>query len=178
VTSTQNDPTSPGRRTPHGHRRIGVRTNSAVRAILTLLVVAGLGVDAYIHFDLAAAYDVIKTSAVSQGTLFRAEAIAAIAAAITVVIRPRRHNAMLAFAVAASALAAVLVYRYINVGRLGPIPSMYEPVWYPQKTQGAWAETIAVLASAALILATPHPRRPRRDTPTASLGGWCQTTRF
>ena len=137
-----------------------------VRTVLTLIVAGGLAFDAYAHLDLASTYDAIRTHTLSQGDLFRVEAVAAIVAGAAVVLRPRRYTALLAFAVSASALGAVLIYRYVNVGSLGPIPSMYEPVWYPEKTQSAWAEGIATTAAAALYLAIHLRRDPDRRTDT------------
>lgn len=124
----------------------------ALRAGFAVVAAAGLAVDAYVHFDLAPTYDAIKTGTLSQGDLFRAEAVTAVIAGLAVLVRPRRYTAAIAFAVAASGLAAVLVYRYVNVGRLGPIPAMYEPVWYAEKTRSAWAEGLAALSSAALFV--------------------------
>ena len=51
------------------------------------------------------------------------------------------------FLVAASALGAVLLYRYVDVGSLGPLPNMYEPTWYFRKTLSAYAEGAAVVAA-------------------------------
>ena len=54
-----------------------------------------------------------------------------------------------AFLVAASALAAVVLYRYVDVGAIGPFPNLYEPTWQvPGKLTSAYAEGIAVLLSA------------------------------
>lgn len=125
-----------------------------LRAAFAVVAAAGLAVDAYVHFDLAPTYDAIKTGTLSQGDLFRAEAVAAIIAGVAVLVRPRRYTAAFAFVVAASGLAAVLVYRYVDVGRLGPLPAMYEPVWYAEKTRSAWAEGIAALSSVALFVTT------------------------
>lgn len=136
------------------------RTRLGVRTVLALIAAGGLGVDAYAHFDLAGTYDAVRTSTLSQGDLFRIEGVAAILAGAAAVLRPRRYTALAAFAVAASALAAVVLYRYVNVGSLGPIPSMYEPAWYPEKAQAAWAEAVAAAASAALCL-TAHLERHR-----------------
>jgi hypothetical protein len=129
------------------------RAGLVVRVVAILTVVVGLGVDAYVHFDLAPTYDAIKSSTLSQGDLFRAEGVAAVLAALAVVVRSRRWTAALAFLVAAGGLTAVLVYRYVNVGAVGPLPSMYEPVWYTEKTQSAWAEAAATLASVVLFVA-------------------------
>jgi hypothetical protein len=130
---------------------------------LAVLAAAGLAYDAYAHFDLAGTYDAIKTSDLSQGDLFRVEGVVAVLGAVAVLVRPRRYTALIAFGVAASALAAVLIYRYYQVGAIGPIPSMYEPVWYPEKTQSAWAEAIAAIASAGVFaLAWPTRERTRQ----------------
>jgi hypothetical protein len=123
-----------------------------VRAVLTLVVVAGLGVDVYVHFDLASTYDGVRSSTLSQGTLFRVEGAIAALAAVALIVRPRRYTALFAFLVAAGGLAAVLLYRYVDVGAFGPFPNMYEPVWYSKKTQSAWAEGIAALAAVALLV--------------------------
>lgn len=125
--------------------RFGVRTLSV------LVASAGLAFDAYVHLDLADTYDAARTSALSQGDLFRFEASLAIVAIVGILVRPRRYTAVFASLVAAGGLGAVLLYRYVNVGSIGPIPSMYEPVWYPEKTQSAWAETVAAVAAAVLL---------------------------
>jgi hypothetical protein len=131
------------------------------RLVLSVVAAAGLIVDAYVHFDLASNYDAIKTSTLSQGDLFRAEAVVAILAAIAVVVRPRRYTAAVALVVAASGLAALLVYRYNNISAIGPIPAMYEPVWFTEKTVTAVAEAVATLAAAlALVTRSSTAGRP------------------
>lgn len=131
----------------------------ALRVLLTAIAVLGLAYDAYAHFDLAANYDAIKTSTLSQGDLFRAEGAAAALAALAVLLRPRRYTALFAFAVAAAGVTAVLVYRYINIKSFGPFPDMYEPIWYPEKTRSAYAEGAAALAAAALLATLWTQRR-------------------
>ncbi len=121
------------------------------RLLVTAVAVVGLAVDAYVHLDLASRYAAVKTSLLNQGELFRAEAVLAALAALAVALRPRRYTALFAFLVAAAGLAAVLVYRYVDVKGFGPVPSMYEPVWYPEKIRSAYAEGAATLASAALL---------------------------
>jgi hypothetical protein len=133
------------------------------RITLVIVAVAGLAIDAYTHLDLAGNYDPIMTSTLSQGNLFRAEAAIAIVAAVALLVRPRRYTAGLAFLVAAGGLAALLVYRYADFGSLGPIPAMYEPIWYTEKSWTAIAQVVATLASAALIL-IPF----RRDSATTA----------
>jgi plastocyanin len=116
-----------------------------------LLVAAGLAVDAYVHADLAPAYDGIRAS-ISQGDLFRIEAGLAAAAALIVLVVGRRTGFGLAFAVAASALGPLLLYRYVDVGRLGPLPNMYEPSWFAEKTIAAVAEAAAAAAALTGLL--------------------------
>ena len=90
---------------------------------------AGLAIDAFVHLDLASTYEPVRTSVLSQADLFRAEAVVAVLAALLLLVRLRRYSAAIAAVVAGSALAVLLVYRYVDLGPLGPIPSMYEPVW-------------------------------------------------
>jgi hypothetical protein len=64
--------------------------------------------------------------------------------------------------VAASAFGAVVLYRYVDVGRLGPLPNMYEPTWAPPgKAASAWAEGAGIILAAAGRLGQP-PRLPHR----------------
>lgn len=124
----------------------------AVRTVLTVIVAAGLAIDAYVHLDLASTYDVVKTSTLSQGDLFRVEAALAIVAGVALLVRPRRYTAWFAFLVSAGGVAAVLVYRWVDVGKLGPLPNMYEPSWYGEKTLSLVAEAIAAVAAAVLLV--------------------------
>ncbi len=154
----------------------GRRTStSALRILFTAVVVLGLAYDAYAHFDLAANYDFNKTSTLSQGDLFRAEGVAAVLAGLALLLRPRRYTALIAFAVAGAGVTAVLVYRYINIKSFGPVPAMYEPLWYPEKTRSAYAEGAAALAAAALLATLwtharhrAGERRDRRDAPSVN----------
>jgi plastocyanin len=122
-----------------------------VGLVLRLLTAAGLAVDAYVHADLAPIYDGVRAS-ISQGDLFRIEAGVAAGAALIVLVAGRRAGFGLAFAAAASALAAILLYRYVDVGKLGPFPNMYEPSWFPEKVAAAVAEAAAVLLAAGGLL--------------------------
>ena len=143
--------------------------NRTLQWTLIAVVVVGLAVDAFVHFDLASAFKHNKTSTLSETDLFRAEAVAAIVAAVALVVRPRRYTAAFAFLVAAAGTAAVIVYRYVDVGAFGPIPNMYDPYWAPAgKTISAVAEGVAALAALALfaqfhlLARTPAPAAPDR----------------
>lgn len=141
---------------------------AATRFGLAVVAAAGLAIDAFVHFDLASTYDPIRTSALSQGDLFRAEAVAATVAAVAVLLRPRRYTALFAFLVAAGGTAAVLVYAYVDVGAFGPVPDMYDPTWYTEKTVSAWAEGVAAVAALALLVLL---HRARRTTSAGATGG-------
>jgi hypothetical protein len=128
------------------------RTWLIVRTLLIVVVVAGLAIDAYVHFDLASGYQGVRTSSLSQADLFRAEGVVAILAALLLVVRPRRYSAAVAAVVAGAGVLAVLLYRYYDIGRFGPIPAMYDPVWYTEKTISAIAEGAAFVAAVVLLV--------------------------
>ena len=96
---------------------------------------------------------------VSQGTLFRIEAAAAAATALLLVVLHRRWVLALAWLVAVSAFGAVMLYRYADVGALGPLPDMYEPFWYAEKTVSAVAEGVAALLLSGVLLGARAWRR-------------------
>jgi hypothetical protein len=128
--------------------RNGTPPSPVVSWVLRIATAAALGIDAAVHLGDASGYDAVKAT-ISQGQLFRAEAAVAIAAGLLVLIRPRPSSWVIAFLVAASALATVLLYRYVDVGRLGPIPDMYENTWSVRgKLLSVYAEASAVVLSA------------------------------
>lgn len=129
-----------------------------MRIILRLAVFVGLGVDAYVHIHLAG--DTGKSGTISESTLFWIQGIVAAVVAILVLVRPTRVPYAIAFLVAGSALAAVLVYRYVDIGAIGPFGDMYEPVWYTEKVVTTVAEAVATLAAA--IGFAVEARRPDR----------------
>lgn len=126
---------------------------------LRLLTAAGLAYSAYAHWHLHALYAGNRTSWLSQADVFVVQAVACVVAAVLILTLPGRVPLrlqvgvwLLAFAVAAGSLAAVLSYRYADLGRIGPLPDMYEPVWYGLKTRSAVAEGVATATSAAGLL--------------------------
>ena len=128
-----------------------VQAAGAHRPAWMVVLVRGLGVataallaiDAYVHFD-DALYDIGAGAAVTQGSLFRAQASIAVLVAIALLVRPHWIVWTIAALVAASAAAAVYLYTSVDVGRLGPLPDMYDPTWaLPGKRASALAETVA-----------------------------------
>jgi peptidoglycan/LPS O-acetylase OafA/YrhL len=130
------------------------------RGVLRVIAAASLAVDAWVHAKLAGQYDLVKAT-VSQGDLFRAEAALAALAALLVLVWRRPLTDLFAWLVAAGGLALLLVYRYVDVGTLGPLPDMYEPSWYRDKWIAVVAEAIAVIAT-TILLATRRRRRKGR----------------
>lgn len=142
--------------------------------LLRLATAAMLALSAYIHADLAFRYDPNRDTSISQGTLFRLEAgVAAFAALAVLVVTWRVAQVAwqlvawgLATVVAASSLGAVMIYAHYDIGTLGPLPDMYEPFWYGEKTQAAVAEAIATAtATAGFVLTAVRAWRRRRAAP-------------
>lgn len=137
---------------------------SVPRAAARVLAAAGLAVDAYVHAKLADQYDGVVAS-ISQGDLFRIEAGLASLAALLVLVWRRMPADAFAFLVAAGGLALLLIYRYVDVGELGPVPDMYEPLWNSDKTLSLVAEAVAAVATGLLLLTSPRRRAPVRALP-------------
>lgn len=144
-----------------GRRRI-------TRRLLTAITAAGLGVDAYVHWSLAANFDSLTGTGslqISQGQLFRLEAILALVALVLLLATRHRLAAVFALMLAAGGAGAVLFFAYVDVGSLGPLPDMYDPGWYTEKTVSAVAEGMAALAALCLLL-LPAADRERPEPPT------------
>ena len=120
--------------------------------VLRSATATALVIDAIVHVQDAHFYD-IGGHWLSEGGLFRIQAAAALAAALLVLVWPRRASWMLALVVAASAVGAALLFTYVDVGPLAGLPNLYEPSWAPPgKVLSATAEAIgALLALAGLV---------------------------
>lgn len=142
------------------------RTTSRISVVLDIvlrvLCAAGLAVDAFIHFLFAGDYDRIGRQ-ITEGELFRGEAIAAILAAIGIAVTSRRIVSAFAFLVALSASIAVYSSVYVHIGSIGPLPDVYEPVWFSQKRAAATTEAVSAVTAAILLI----KGRVRRRAPAA-----------
>jgi glycerol-3-phosphate acyltransferase PlsY len=128
--------------------RTASRSPSAGDRVLRIVAAAGLGVDASVHVDLAGQYG---GAPLGIGNLFLAAGAAAVVAALLVLLVRRGWAAAAAAVVAAGTLAAVVTYRYVDPGPVGPFQDLYEPVWYPLKVLSAVAEAVTVVAAVALL---------------------------
>lgn len=142
--------------------------------LLRALVAVGLAVNAYVHLRLASEWDAI-TGGIGGGTLFRIDgAVAGLAAVVVLIWGRRRMTYVLTFGVSAAALGAVLLYTYVDVGSLGPLPNLYEPVWFAEKLLSAVAEGVAAAASVAafwLLSRAPRGRHSGSTVAAPSRGG-------
>jgi hypothetical protein len=142
---------------------------SRLSFIFAVLTATGLLYDAKVHLHLADDYDVVG-SGVTQGLLFRIEAAVAIGLAIAVLVSDHRLVWAAAGLTGLGGVLAVLLYRYVDVGAIGPIPNMYEPAWFPEKLHSAYAEgAVAVMCAAREIVRTGMPSRSwRRHVPQSA----------
>lgn len=125
----------------------------AVEFVVRGLVLAALTIDAVIHFRLAGNFQLAVPDGIGGGTLFRLHAAAAVLAGILLLLGGRRRAYALACLVLVSGFVAVMLYRYVDVPAIGPIPAMYEPIWYFEKALSAAATGIgAAVAGAGLML--------------------------
>jgi hypothetical protein len=140
-----------------------------LRKTLVGITVAGLAIDAFVHLRLAHGYDTV-TATISEGALFRIEAVLAVVAAVLLIVRPNRLTAAVAAAVAGGGVAALLLTYYVNAGQLGPLPDMYEPVWFTEKVVTLVAQAVATVTALVLVVigwprrasAEPHPVAAQR----------------
>ena len=138
---------------------------AVMSTVLRGLASAGLAVDAGIHLKLAHRYTPVASSTISEGMLFRLEAIAAIVALLLVVFWRHRAGDAFAWLTAAAGLAAIVLYRYADPGSLGPLPDMYEPIWFAEKFWAVAGQAVAIVALAPLIAL---PRWAGRKAHTAA----------
>ncbi|MFB7708275.1 hypothetical protein [Streptomyces sp. NPDC056105] len=138
------------------------------RAAARILAAAGLAVNAYVHADLAARYDPVSAT-ISQGSLFRIETALAALAALLVLFWRRSLGDVVAWLTAAGGLTALLVHRYVDVGASGPLPDMYEPLWYTEKDLVVISQVVAVVAMTLLLV---DRGRERLATWGSASGDW------
>lgn len=119
---------------------------------LRLLGAAALAISSYVHLHGAHFYKTLGDS-ITQADLFYAQGIVAALVALWVLVTGHRWAWVAVALVGAASFAAVMTYRYVNVGSIGPIPNMYEPTWQTnQKLLSAYAEAASVVIAAAALL--------------------------
>jgi hypothetical protein len=164
----------------HASRRPQTGRETITGYALRLATATALVIDAVVHIQDAHFYDANAGALLTQGQLFRIQAVVAIAAAIAVLVWPRWLSWLFAALVSASAAAAVVAYTYLDIGPVAGLPNMYEPSWGPPgKLLSAYAEiagTLLALAGLAYTLARrrsaahgprPHDVADARLSPTS-----------
>ncbi len=128
--------------------------------VIRLVVAAGLVVDAVVHWLYAPDMAYLQGGSISGELLFQVQAAVAAVAAVVVLVYGNRWAYALAFAVAGSAVGALLLYHYVDVGALGPLPNMYDPMWYTEKWLSLVGEGIAAVAAVAGFAQAVREREP------------------
>ena len=116
--------------------------------LLRLLVAIAFGVSAYVHVDLAQGPKVAAGEVTLAG-LFLADAVAALLVAAWVLVRPSTLAWAVAVVVGASSLLALLVSTWVQVPGPGPLPTVYDPLWYADKVVAAVSAGVAAAGAAA-----------------------------
>jgi hypothetical protein len=127
--------------------------NALTRWPLAVVAAAGLGIDAFTHLDLASRYQANTTGTVNEAVLFQIEAALAIVAGLWILLRPGLLSAGCTLLVAGAGAFALLLYHYVDVGKIGPIPNMYDPGWFTEKKWSLAGELIAIGAGGVLMVA-------------------------
>ena len=141
--------------------------------VLRLIVAAGLAADAIVHWRFApdmAPGPNTPDDVIPGDYLFYGQAIAAAVAAVLVLVWARRWTYAIAFVVAASAAGAVLLYYFVDFGQLGPIPRMYDPQWYADKTISFTGEAVATIGALIGFLTVHRREMSESDEARASVG--------
>lgn len=139
----------------------GRATSAAVTGerTLRLLAGAGLAASAYVHIHLARRYAGLGDT-ITMEQLFYAQGVVAALVTIWLLATGNRWAWRAAGLVGLASFAAVMVYRYVSVGAIGPLPDMSDPTWSPspEKALSAVAEAAVVV----LWLGSEALRRRRR----------------
>jgi hypothetical protein len=122
-------------------------TGPAAGIALRVLAAAALGVSAYVHIHLAAHPFNAAPGTITQARLFYAQGVVAAIVALALLAVGNRYVWWAAALVGAGSFAAVMLYTYVNVGKLGPMPNMNDPGWLPspEKALSAVAEAVVVV---------------------------------
>jgi len=129
--------------------------------VLRVLAAAALGISAYVHLHLASRYAYPGT--INGEDLFRAQGIVAAVVAVALLVTGNRWVWLAAAAIGLASFVAVMLYRYVDVGAIGPLPNMYDSTWQPlpEKLLSAIAEAaVPVLWLLDLAVARSVKKRP------------------
>ena len=144
---------------------------SIVDVLLRMMGAAALAISSYVHLHGAHFYSSLGDT-ITQADLFYAQGVVAALVALWVLVSGNRWAWVAVAVVGAASFAAVTIYRYIDVGAIGPIPNMYEPSWQTnEKLLSAYAEAAAVVVAAAALLSRSRGRK-RSAAAAPHAAGW------
>jgi hypothetical protein len=63
---------------------------------------------------------------------------------------------LFAWLTAAAGIAALVVYRYADLGAFGPFPDLHEPIWSTDKVWALAGQAVALLALSGLLWGAWH----------------------
>ena len=132
-------------------------TRRQAPAALRVVVAVAFAVSALVHLDLAER-PWFAGGEVTLSGLWLADAVAALLVGGWVLFRPSRAAWAVAVLVATGSLLALLLATYVQVPGPGPLPTVYDPLWFTEKVVAAGAAAVAA-AGAAVALATTARRR-------------------
>jgi len=126
--------------------------------LLRVLSAGALAVSGYVHLHLAHRYGYPGTITGEQ--LFIAQGVTALVLAAAILVTGNRWVWAAGAALGLASFAAVMTYRYVDLGAIGPLPNMYDATWKPspEKMLSAIAE-ITVPLCFVLAMAAGHLRR-------------------
>lgn len=124
-------------------RDAATRRGSTTEIVVRAVVVLGLAVDAVIHLRLAPVMDLAAPGGIGGGNLFRIQGAVAGVVALLLLLTGRWWSYTIALLTALSALVPVLLYHFVEVPAIGPIPSMHDPLWSSAKVVSLVGEALA-----------------------------------
>ncbi|MCL3861691.1 hypothetical protein [Actinotalea sp. K2] len=129
--------------------------------VLRLLGAVALGYSGYLHLRLALERPpLLADGGITLSGLFLAQAAAVAVVVLWVAVRGSRAAWVGFAAVAVGSLLAVLLSVYVQIPAIGPIPSLYEPLWYFEKTWSAISAGVAVLVAVIALVVLRRPSGP------------------
>jgi hypothetical protein len=138
-----------------------VHPRTVARLLVQVALATGLVIDGVVHLRDAVFYGPVQGPLISEAGLFRVQAVIALLLAALVLAFPRPWVWVLAALVTGSAVGAVVLYTYVDLGTVAGLPDLYEPSWGPPgKVLSAVAEGVGfVLAIIGLTLSWPARNR-------------------
>ncbi len=114
---------------------------------LRVLAAAGLAISAYVHIHLAHRYAGLG-STITMEQLFYAQGVLAALVTVWLLVTGNRWAWRAAGLIGLASFAAVMTYRYVSVGSIGPLPDMSDPTWSPSPEKAL----SAVVEAAVFVL--------------------------